>query len=211
MTIKMSLKEWTSLGKTAFRNIDPIQYKGWTFEGELDEEEDNRKWLTSIKDPQGKPVNVHFSPYEMDQVGMFKMWVDAGSPSPTEVKPGLTVNTNIMREDLERFILSKQTAANRDELDKILNANIANQKLKFAQFGQREGINPLESPERPQFESEEEYKKWRTSPPFDIPGIAEKIRQFGVKDEKLAGNGMEMVIEHTDGKLYLITIEPLRE
>lgn len=205
--IKMSMNQWNSLGKTAYRKIDPIRYKGWTFEAEQEEEDDCRKWYQIIKNPAGQTVPIHFSPYETDQVGMFRKWVDAGSPSPSEVKMGLSDGSNIMRNDLENYMASKVDEGTKADMERLFGMAGTKQKLKFAQFNQ---VSPLEAPERHGYDAEQQYKEEQMMPPFDVEGLAKNLSALDVRDSNKVADGMELLIEHTDGKLYLVKISPFK-
>jgi hypothetical protein len=83
-----------------------------------------------------------------------------------------------------------------------------NPNIKFAQF-EGEGVNPMEHPSLEQFESQQEWEKWRSSPPYKLPELVDEIGKIAtVIDSKISDQGMELTVEFKDGKLYTITVGP---
>lgn len=196
----MSKNEWDGLKKSATKRIGPIKYNGFVLEAELDVEPgENQKWFTTIKNYSGQEVPVNFSPYD-DPEAMFKMWVDAGSPSVPEVRTGGIVGGNIYREDLERFIQAKKGMSDperQQEIERIFGEAKANATIKFAQF-QDETTQPAK-------------ETAKTSPPYRLPDLAKSLESVvKVAKTSITGEGIELVAEFKDGKMYTIRLAPFK-
>mgnify|MGYP006285793869 CR=1 FL=1 len=53
---------------------------GWTYISDVEEEEDNRKIFHTAISPEGKRIDMDFSPYERLDPETFKMWIKLGQP-----------------------------------------------------------------------------------------------------------------------------------
>ena len=62
----------------------PADYKGWTYDSEVEEYDDNRKLFHyAVKD--GKQVDMDWSPYNKPTDDEFKLWIDLGMPTRKDV------------------------------------------------------------------------------------------------------------------------------
>jgi len=55
-------------------------YKGYRYEQEIDEEEDNRKIFHDVYDPSGKRLSFSWSPYSTPTIEEFQAWIKLGCP-----------------------------------------------------------------------------------------------------------------------------------
>lgn len=62
----------------------PADYKGWAYDSEVEEYDDNRKLFHyAVKD--GKQVDIDWSPYNKPTDDEFKLWIDLGMPTRKDV------------------------------------------------------------------------------------------------------------------------------
>ena len=64
--------------------VGPADYKGWKYDSEVEEYDDNRKLFHyAVKD--GKQVDMDWSPYNKPTDDEFKLWIDLGMPTRKDV------------------------------------------------------------------------------------------------------------------------------
>jgi len=63
---------------------DPADYKGWTYDAEIIDYDDNRK-ISHSATKDGKEVSMDWSPYSTPTDEEFKLWVDLGMPTRKDV------------------------------------------------------------------------------------------------------------------------------
>ena len=63
---------------------DPADYKGWKYNQDVEEYEDNRK-ISHSATKDGKEVSMDWSPYSTPTDEEFKLWVDLGMPTRKDV------------------------------------------------------------------------------------------------------------------------------
>jgi len=60
---------------------------GWTYISDVDEEEDNRKIFHTAVSPEGKRVDMDFSPYDRMDPTTFKLWLKLDRPGRQNTGP----------------------------------------------------------------------------------------------------------------------------
>lgn len=91
------------------------------------------------------------------------------------------------------------------------------EKIKLAQLNNEfedEGADVLETPERTEYEAEQNYNlgQYKNDPPYMLPEIADKMRDIvNVISSQITQEGVELLVEFKDKKLYTIIISPYRK
>jgi hypothetical protein len=60
---------------------------GWTYVSDVEEEEDNRKIFHTAISPEGKRVDMDFSPYDRMDPTTFKLWLKLDRPGRQNIGP----------------------------------------------------------------------------------------------------------------------------
>jgi hypothetical protein len=76
---------------------------GWTYISDVDEEEDNRKIFHTAVSPEGKRVDMDFSPYDRMDPTTFKLWLKLD-------KPGRQHSGPLDKEQIEKMAQIKGIA-----------------------------------------------------------------------------------------------------
>jgi hypothetical protein len=61
--------------------LNKIEYKGFSYQFEMDYEEDNMKIFHESVDQNGKRILMDFSPYYQMTQHTFELWVESGMPN----------------------------------------------------------------------------------------------------------------------------------
>lgn len=80
-------------------------FRGYTYVGDVEEEEDNRKIFHDVKTPEGKLIHMDMSPYHVVTQDEFELWIRLGMPSRNDNPKGPRAG-NLDRDDL--FALAQQ-------------------------------------------------------------------------------------------------------
>lgn len=88
---------------------------GWTYISDIEDEDDNRKIFHTAISPEGKRVDLDFSPYRKMDPTTFKLWIKLGTPGRQDSGP-------LDREQLEKMAQIKGVA--------MLDPELANAGIK---------------------------------------------------------------------------------
>ena len=81
-----------------------MNFKGYSYEGWKDYEEDNIKIFHDVKTPEGNTISMPFSPYCSITQKMFEQWILIGAPTHQkciEHKDGTKFYCNWSNQDLQ--------------------------------------------------------------------------------------------------------------
>lgn len=133
----------------------------------------------------------------------------------------LTISKNEWVELGKKFAKANKpnnAASKSNELEKLFGQASAVEKIKLAQLNsgfEDEGRDALELPDRTQYEAEQNYLKsdeYKTEPPYMLPEIADKMEKIvNVISKQITQEGVELLVEFKDKKLYTIVIAPYRK
>jgi hypothetical protein len=81
-----------------------MNFKGYSYEGWKDYEEDNIKIFHDVRTPEGKTISMPFSPYCSITQKMFEQWILIGTPTAQkciERANGVKIYSNWTEQDLK--------------------------------------------------------------------------------------------------------------
>lgn len=107
------------------RQLKP--FRGYSYEGDVEEEEDNRKIFHHVRTPEGKMIYMDFSPYSSVSQADFELWIRLGLPD----RESTGIRGPLHREDL--FALAQQRGLDETKETPLRDIDDYNAKRKALQ------------------------------------------------------------------------------